>query len=729
MSNTIHAVSMPRGTSTQTRDFVYDSTTQRLTSATNPENGTVSYTYNADGTLATKLDANGNTESYSYDTYGRLTGIPDRQQTFSYDTCPANDSFCVNSPGHLVEATFGSGIGPNQLSFRYNYTYTPAGKVASKKLTLQSANHLSMWQVPAYGSPVVTYSYDNQGALTSMVYPTCTWGVCSSPTFTYTLDAMERPTGLTDSDNNVWASGVTYTPAGQTTFGGRIYNNLQQLTQVGTMTYNYSATQNNSQITSSVDALSGETITYTYDALKRLATAGGLNWGETYSYDGFGNMIQMQPSGTAGAPAMSVTVDPATNRIWPTGVAYDNNGNMTQGFGLYFGYDAANRLTTTGNATYAYDSDNRRIYFRDSSGNEKIYFYGADGKKLTTYTYTITTFYGDPEIQLVPQSKNVYFAGILVSAEGQTVQTDRLGSVRTTPSTTHRYYPYGTEYTTTTNETEKYATYTRDSLTGLDYAVNRYYSSTWGRFLGPDRSSRSANRANPLSWNRYTYTLGDPVNGTDPQGLDTCTGEGCGDGNGNACASGATWCTTDTEPTPQDPSGTENDDAPDPLDPAPVRSVPQQPICELTVESRPLDYFWIRNGPDLHGFLEFDGPLGSQIIEGLHKGNRLTATVDGVPAEGTFDGSIKGAGVCHAITILEHAVTRINAANIPYVPAGPNSSSALRYMLQSLNPLTGGVLWYNIPTFMQIFGYYALLPGLETFPSNPYPPRRPIFHR
>ena len=61
-----------------------------LTSATNPENGTVSYTYNADGTLASKKDANGNTETYTYDTYQRLTSIPDRQQTFTYDTCPAN---------------------------------------------------------------------------------------------------------------------------------------------------------------------------------------------------------------------------------------------------------------------------------------------------------------------------------------------------------------------------------------------------------------------------------------------------------------------------------------------------------------------------------------------------------------------------------------------------------------------------------------------------------------
>jgi YD repeat-containing protein len=46
-------VSMPRpnggGTSTQTRSFNYNLATGKLTSATNPENGTVSYGYYTDG--------------------------------------------------------------------------------------------------------------------------------------------------------------------------------------------------------------------------------------------------------------------------------------------------------------------------------------------------------------------------------------------------------------------------------------------------------------------------------------------------------------------------------------------------------------------------------------------------------------------------------------------------------------------------------------------------------
>jgi len=241
---------------------VYDPTTQRLTSATNPEtnNLAVSYTYNADGTLATKKDANANTETYTYDTYGRLTGIPDRQQTFTYDTCPANDSFCTSAPGQLVEAVFGSMVGPNDLSFQYDYTYTPAGKVTSKALTLQSANNLNWAGHEAYGTLTAAYTYDNQGALTSVAYPLAgNWYSGGNPppvTYTYTLDAMERPTG------NGVASGATYNAGNQPLFDGtatRAYNSLLQVTSMTgsgmNMTYNYSPTKNNGQIASSVDAV------------------------------------------------------------------------------------------------------------------------------------------------------------------------------------------------------------------------------------------------------------------------------------------------------------------------------------------------------------------------------------------------------------------------------------------------------------------------------------------
>src|SRR5580700_8504953 len=229
------------------------------------------------------------------------------------------------------------------------------------------------------------------------------------------------------------------------------------------------------------------------------------------------------------------------------------------------GYDVANRVATVNSTSaYAYDSSNQRVYYRNSAGTETIYVYGTGGK-LATYTIAGTT---GSQVNFAWQSQNVYFAGKLLSAEGNAVAVDRLGSVRWSAeggATRHRYYPYGVEYNPDTNDTEKYATYTRDSLTGLDYAMNRYYYSAWGRFMMPDRNSRSARVGSPQSWNRYAYALSDPVNRNDPSGLcddckdddgcpsntvcsfgggdsggdvggggdgsdNSCTGEGCGDG-------------------------------------------------------------------------------------------------------------------------------------------------------------------------------------------------------
>ena len=64
-------VSMPRGSWTQTRTFVY--TGADLTSATNPENGTVTYVYDGSHHVTKRTDAKGQETRYTYDGYGRLT--------------------------------------------------------------------------------------------------------------------------------------------------------------------------------------------------------------------------------------------------------------------------------------------------------------------------------------------------------------------------------------------------------------------------------------------------------------------------------------------------------------------------------------------------------------------------------------------------------------------------------------------------------------------------------
>lgn len=73
--NRLTQTSMTRSSTTQTRTFNYDNTTHRLMSVAHPESGTVAYTYNADGTVATKVDAKNQKIAYTYDSYKRVTQI------------------------------------------------------------------------------------------------------------------------------------------------------------------------------------------------------------------------------------------------------------------------------------------------------------------------------------------------------------------------------------------------------------------------------------------------------------------------------------------------------------------------------------------------------------------------------------------------------------------------------------------------------------------------------
>ena len=87
-------------------------------------------------------------------------------------------------------------------------------------------------------------------------------------------------------------------------------------------------------------------------------------------------------------------------------------------------------------------------------------------------------------------------------SQGSTAILDRLGTNRPYGA---RYYPYGEEQTVSTQDREKFATYYRDQSTGLDYAQNRYYANTLGRFTSPDPYNASAGANKPGSWNRYAY--------------------------------------------------------------------------------------------------------------------------------------------------------------------------------------------------------------------------------
>jgi RHS repeat-associated protein len=97
---------------------------------------------------------------------------------------------------------------------------------------------------------------------------------------------------------------------------------------------------------------------------------------------------------------------------------------------------------------------------------------------------------------------------------------DRLGSAKYNQNNAAQsFYPYGEDRgTMEPNDSLKFATYTRDAATGLDYADQRYYANNFGRFMSVDPRN-AGTLTDPKSLNRYNYVLDDPTNHQDPDGL------------------------------------------------------------------------------------------------------------------------------------------------------------------------------------------------------------------
>ena len=582
--NHLTGVSMPRGGITQTRSFVYNDAGQ-LISATNPESGTVTYTYNADNTLNYKHDAKGQDTVYTYDTKKRVTMIQryprgktapedtSQRVTYQYDTNTLAPDFALYLTGRLATAQYtivDENGSPSPVTEMY--AYHPAGAVTAKRLTAMGCGTDPDQQVygcsPAYVEADYTYNSGGQVATYGMARNSSST-LPTDPTYTYAYDAMGRPTTLTDDQsglsgggtpNTVWAKNAQYDFAGRMTslqtYGGIYYTGTYQPAYEtetstwnvngqlasrgwsssnytapvsGTVQYTYSATQNNGQITQASDSLSGETISYQYDSLKRLVSAASTPstgttpaaWTQTFQYDGFGNLTaKVLNGGTTAIP-----VNGSTNRL--ANAVYDANGNMTSGAGVMPGYDVANRMTSAqlvsgGTEYYGYAPDNKRIYRRKPAGGytgTEWTFYGAYGEKLGVFNLGGSPF--GASFQVVRTS--VWFAGRLVAEDAtnpfasglSAVRRDRLGSNRAGGA---RFYPYGEEIgTKTVDDRTKFATYTRDG-TGLDYADQRFYASSYGRFNTPDPTRMNIKTGSPASWNAFAYVEGDPVDSNDPTG-------------------------------------------------------------------------------------------------------------------------------------------------------------------------------------------------------------------
>jgi RHS repeat-associated protein len=199
---------------------------------------------------------------------------------------------------------------------------------------------------------------------------------------------------------------------------------------------------------------------------------------------------------------------------------YDANGNLTNDGVHTYQYDGDNRVKSVdGGATEdnAYDYRNRRIK-KVSGGVSTHYVWegngiiaehnGSNGTVIVDYIYSESRL-----IATVSSGSTQYFLGDRLS---ERLMLDSNGNVLGRQA----HLPFGEDFAESgAQEKHHFTSYERESDTSLDYASNRYYSSSTGRFLSADPYQASNDLTDPRSWNRYSYTRNVLTNRVDPLGL------------------------------------------------------------------------------------------------------------------------------------------------------------------------------------------------------------------
>ncbi len=238
------------------------------------------------------------------------------------------------------------------------------------------------------------------------------------------------------------------------------------------------------------------------------------------SYDRYGNRLTQTVTAGSG-PSANLSFG-AKNQ--PAGYTFDSSGNMV-----------VEPLSPPNNMTY--DGENRMTAF-SGSGGAASYTYDGNGlrvvKSLQGGTTTVSVFAGSSVLAEYdngaapgsPSREYIHGAsGLLAMISGGATtyyHQDHLSVRLTTDAngnilTQQGHFPFGEPwYQSGANNEFVFTSYQRDSESGLDYALARYYDSRTGTFCSADPLAGSP--GDPQSWNRYPYGRNDPIDNTDPSG-------------------------------------------------------------------------------------------------------------------------------------------------------------------------------------------------------------------
>ena len=492
----------------------------RKTHLQDPDQGTWTYTYYADGTLKTQTDAKGQTTTHDYDALGRMIRRTDPDQTestWTYDTCPHGiGKLCqMSSPGH-----------------RETYQYDPLGRIQSTLTTLDQNTFVTQQTYDAF-SRVKTQSLPG-GLKLENEYHTL---------------GMLHTISNADTQQTYWQI-QTMNARGQMEgyqLGGHINISRYHDPTVGRV----------QAIQAWVLGSNLVELDYQWDALGNLIqrTDHQLNLHETFAYDELNRLTDTWITG-ASTDHQQVAYDQLGNITYKTGLGHYHYGQtrcgqtagphavtQVEAHGAYR-YDANGNLTSGNGRQIQYTPFNKPRLISQSGEGQTRFFYNANRKRYKRIDDARTTYYVGAYEQIQASGRTTHRYHIahsvviettghetqthyqltdhqgtlvaLVSETGQVVERmsyDAWGQRRLTKG---QIYSQNLQHLASELTTRGYTQHEHIDRMGLIHMNGRVFDPVIGRFLSADPIIQSP--SNSQSYNRYSYTINNPLKYTDPSG-------------------------------------------------------------------------------------------------------------------------------------------------------------------------------------------------------------------